>query len=67
MVSDTPLFVQYCGEDQLFTKEGMTEAHAMLEANYGKSRRYKGEFYPVKHSFTVEMQEAAFNWLTSHV
>ena len=66
MISKTPLFVQYCGNDQLFTKEGMADAHAML-SNSAASGEYKGEFYPVQHSFTLEMQEAAFDWLAAHV
>lgn len=67
MISDTPLFVQYCGDDQLFTKEGMNDAHQILEENDGSTRSYVGKFYPVRHSFTVEMQEEAFDWLESHV
>ena len=67
IVSATPLFVQYCGEDQLFTKDGMTTAHQMLERNDSGRNRYRGEFYPVRHSFTVPMQEAAFDWLATHV
>jgi dienelactone hydrolase len=67
MISDTPLFVQYCGDDQLFTKEGMADAHTMLAKHDGGRGNYRGEFYPVKHSFTVKMQEAAFDWLAKHV
>ena len=66
--SDTPLYVQFCGEDQLFTKEGMTEADKNI-ADYFKENggEYKSDTYPVKHSFTVEMQDDAFNWLAQHV
>lgn len=67
MISDTPLFVQFCGNDQLFTKTGMDDAHQMLVTHDAGTGRYKGEFYPVQHSFTVEMQEQAFDWLQSHV
>ena len=67
MISETPLFVQYCGDDQLFTKEGMATAHEALAQNDGGRGTYRGEFYPVKHSFTVAMQEDAFDWLASHV
>ena len=66
MISNTPLFVQYCGEDQLFTKDGMATAHEMLVKASAGNGKYRGEFYPVKHSFTVPMQEAAFDWLASH-
>jgi len=69
MISKTPLFVQYCGEDQLFTKEGMADAHNMLSTHYASVNQglYKGEFYPVQHSFTVAMQKQAFDWIESHV
>lgn len=67
MISDTPLFVQYCGDDQLFTKEGMADAHAMLSNRAADVRGYKGEFYPVQHSFTAPMQDEAFDWLATHV
>lgn len=66
-ISDTPLFVQFCGEDQLFTKAGMHDAHTILEKYDKGARRYLGKFYPVRHSFTVEMQEEAFDWLAEHV
>lgn len=69
LISQTPLFVQYCGNDQLFTSDGMRDADAILQKGNSNERghRYRGEFYPVQHSFTVEMQEAAFDWLASHV
>ena len=66
MISQTPLFVQFCGEDQLFTKAGMADAHTMLENAAAGADRYRGEFYPVRHSFTVDMQERAFDWLAGH-
>ena len=67
MLSATPLFVQYCADDQLFTKEGMSDAHRMLEEHDRGEGRYRGEFYPGRHSFTIPMQEAAFDWLALHV
>jgi dienelactone hydrolase len=66
MISDTPLFVQFCGNDQLFTKAGMEDAHQMLTKHDAGRSRYKGEFYPVQHSFTVPMQTQAFDWLAEH-
>lgn len=66
MISDTPLFVQFCGEDQLFTSEGMQIAHQMLLTHDDGVGNYAGEFYPVKHSFTIPMQEQAFDWLQAH-
>jgi hypothetical protein len=67
MISSTPLFVQYCADDQLFTKKGMADAHAMLVEHDAGRGRYLGEFYPGRHSFTIPMQEAAFDWLAHHV
>lgn len=56
------LYIQYCGDDQLFTKEGMKDADSYINKRY-ESGKYKSSFYPVKHSFTKDMQEDAFNWL----
>ena len=64
MLSKTPLYIQFCGEDQLFTKVGMSDADAQLTAAYSTAgATYKSDTYPVGHSFTVEMQDSAFNWL----
>ena len=66
--SETPLYVQFCGNDQLFTKEGMSDADKSIAAHYKENGgEYKSATYPVKHSFTVEMQESAFDWLAQHV
>ena len=63
----TPIYVQFCGDDQLFTKEGMADANGKLGAYFTeKGGEYNSDFYPVKHSFTVEMQEAAFDWMKAH-
>ena len=63
-INSTALYVQFCGEDQLFTKEGMRDADTLLKAAFVKNAgNYKSDTYPVGHSFTVEMQESAFNWL----
>ena len=65
---ETPLYVQFCGEDQLFTKDGMRAADAAISSHFLETNgEYKSDTYPVKHSFTVEMQESAFDWLQSHV
>ena len=64
MISNTPLFVQFCSKDQLFTPAGMQEADNALKDNYSKNEKiYKSEFYPVQHSFTTQMQNDAFEWL----
>jgi dienelactone hydrolase len=63
-INKTPLYIQFCGEDQLFTKAGMSDADNLLKSAFAKSATiYKSDTYPVGHSFTVEMQDAAFDWL----
>lgn len=60
----TPIYLQFCGDDQLFTVEGMQTADEMISSAYSEQKSpYKSDFYPVKHSFTVEMQESAFDWM----
>jgi dienelactone hydrolase len=67
MINKTPLYVQFCGEDQLFTKAGMTDADKIIGAHFKEvGGIYKSDTYPVKHSFTVEMQESAFDWLVAN-
>lgn len=64
MISSTPLFVQFCAKDQLFTLAGMQDADAILKNNFYKNDiEYKSDFYEVQHSFTTQMQEEAFEWL----
>jgi hypothetical protein len=62
MGAPKPLYVQYCGNDQLFTQKGMQDADNYFLAKYPKGK-YKGSTYPVKHSFTAQMQDDAFDWL----
>jgi len=60
----TPLYIQYCENDQLFTIDGMRRADSLISRHYSESNiEYRGDFFQVKHSFTVEMQELAFDWL----
>jgi hypothetical protein len=59
--------VQYDLQDELFTETGMRDAHERLQSHYasiGKSDAYTGQFYPGPHKFDLEMQSAAFEWLT---
>ena len=61
-----PLLVQYDINDDLFTEDGMREAHMRLHEHYwnmGKPDAYTGQFYPGPHKFDLEMQSAAFDWL----
>ena len=60
------IFVQNCGRDRLFTREGMDRAIQKITAVYSdlkKSDRFEGKYYDVPHQFDVQMQEDAFNWL----
>lgn len=63
-INKTPIYVQFCGEDQLFTKVGMAEADSALKIAFAENKgNYKSNTYPVGHSFTIEMQDSAFDWL----
>jgi dienelactone hydrolase len=62
----SPLLVQYDIQDDLFTEDGMREAHMRLQTHYwnaGKPEAYTGRFYPGPHKFDLEMQSVAFDWL----
>ena len=64
-LNKTPLYIQFCGEDQLFTKAGMSDADAQLTTAFAKNgATYNSNTYPVGHSFTAEMQDSAFTWLS---
>ena len=62
--SPRSLYIQFCGNDQLFTQTGMQKADALIRSVHAN---YESDTYPVSHSFTVEMQEDAFDWLEAHV
>jgi len=60
------LLVQYDLDDELFTQEGMRDAHQRLCELYGyagNEEGYTGQFYEGPHKFDLNMQEAAFSWL----
>lgn len=62
-----PLYVQYCGNDQLFTPAGMQTADKLISEHYSNiNADYRGDFYPVRHSFTAQMQKEAFDWMVEH-
>lgn len=64
MINSTPLYLQFCANDQLFTLEGMKKADQALSEFYQRNEKeYKSDFYPVTHSFTTQMQDDAFGWL----
>ncbi|CAB4649512.1 unannotated protein [freshwater metagenome] len=62
--SPQSLYVQFCANDQLFTQAGMLDADNMLKEVH---QDYSSDTYPVRHSFTTEMQEDAFDWMRDHV
>ena len=62
----SPLLVQYDLQDDLFTEQGMRDAHAKISQHYqdsGHADAYVGQFYPGVHKFDLQMQQAAFAWL----
>jgi len=64
------IFVQNCGQDQLFTRAGMEEAAEKIRRVYqdlGHAERFQMKFYDVPHQFNVQMQEEAFEWLEKWV
>jgi dienelactone hydrolase len=65
-----PLLVQYDLQDNLFTEQGMRDAHARLQNHYASVRKpdaYTGQFYPGPHKFDLEMQSVAFDWLKENL
>jgi len=62
----SPLLVQYNLQDELFSEAGMRAADKRLAEHYRSvdaPLNYRGEFYPGKHKFDLEMQAVAFQWL----
>jgi hypothetical protein len=48
----------------------MESAHARITSHYASTARsgaYDGQFYDGPHKFHVEMQHAAFTWLTGNL
>ncbi|MGP8270209.1 MAG: dienelactone hydrolase family protein [Terracidiphilus sp.] len=61
-----PLMVQQCSRDELYPMDGMKEALRKLDAIYAKtgaSSKFTGRFYDRPHTFSLKMQEDAFDWL----
>jgi dienelactone hydrolase len=61
-----PLMVQQCSRDELYPMDGMKEALRKLEGIYAKagaSSQFIGRFYDRPHTFSLKMQEDAFDWL----
>ncbi|MCC5929708.1 MAG: dienelactone hydrolase family protein [Cyclobacteriaceae bacterium] len=61
-----PLMVINCIQDNLYTMAGMQSAVDKLDTIYKKlnaSDRFQVKWYDVPHSFNVEMQDDAMDWL----
>jgi dienelactone hydrolase len=62
----SPLLVQYCADDELFSLDGMRAADERIRSEYERARvgdAYRAEWRPGGHRFDVDMQESAFGWL----
>lgn len=60
------LLVQQCKRDALFPLAAMEQANRQLGAIWSKAgipERFKGSVHDVPHSFGLEMQAEAFEWL----
>lgn len=60
------LLVQQCGQDRLFPLPAMQLANQRLREIYAKAgvpERFKGTVHNVPHSFGLEMQAEAIEWL----
>jgi hypothetical protein len=60
------LLVQQCKRDALFPLAAMEQANRQLGSIYAKAgipERFKGTVHDVPHSFGIEMQGEAFEWL----
>jgi len=55
-----------CGQDQLYTFNGMKHACDKIADVYkqlGASEKFNCQFFDVPHQFNIEMQEEAFHWM----
>jgi dienelactone hydrolase len=60
------LLVQQCRRDLLYppaSMEAAVDKLTRLYAKAGRSNRFRGSFHDEPHSFTVPMQDEAFDWL----
>ena len=65
-----PLLVQYDNEDDLFTLQGMHDAHERIAQHYRNANHpdsYAGQFYPGPHKFDAEMQTNARAWIKTNL
>jgi hypothetical protein len=62
--------LQYATKDQLYSEQGMIDAHRRVTASYRKAKaqaNYEGCFYPALHVFDAPMQEDAAGFLKKHM
>ena len=57
--------VQYALADELFPRDGMHQAHRLLESLHAGTPRYTGSFWPGGHVFTSAMQDEALGFLAA--
>ena len=65
-----PVMVQYCSRDPLYPLEGMKESEKKIAAIYAKAgapENFQSRFYNLPHTFSIEMQEEAFDFLDEHL
>ena len=63
---DCALFVLNCGQDELFTAEGMRLAADKIRRVYqdmNQTDKFQSRTYDVPHLFNTQMQKDAFKWL----
>ena len=61
-----PLLVEHCRYDALYPLAGMEESSEKLAAIYKKAgapERFQSRFYDLRHTFSRQMQDDAFDWL----
>jgi dienelactone hydrolase len=66
----SPLLVQYCVQDPLYSVAGMKAAHRRIQSEFRHTsapKNYRGRFYPTTHQFNLPMQKDAFAFLESHM
>jgi len=66
----SPLMVQYCEKDALYTLAAQQAAHHHIASIYRSTKspqNYRGLFYNVPHQFNQTMQQDAFAFLDTHM
>jgi len=65
-VAPKPFMVQECSRDELYPLDAMKTAVEHIKAIYHKAgapSRFQSGFYDQPHTFSIAMQEEAFDWL----